>query len=68
MLDYSSFIVESALPRKESRGAHYREDYETRDDKNFLKHTMAYMDKGGDIRLDYMDVVLGKHELKARTY
>jgi succinate dehydrogenase / fumarate reductase flavoprotein subunit len=68
MLDYSSFIVESALPRKESRGAHYREDYETRDDENFLKHTMAYMDNGGDIRLDYMDVVLGKHELKARTY
>jgi len=68
MLDYSSFIVESALPRKESRGAHYREDYETRDDENFLKHTMAYMDKNGDISLDYMDVVLGRHELKARTY
>jgi len=68
MLDFSSFIVESALPRKESRGAHYREDYETRDDENFLKHTMAYMDKDGDISLDYMDVVLGKHELKERTY
>ena len=68
MLDYSSFIVESALPRKESRGAHYREDFDTRDDENFLKHTMAYMDKDGDISLDYMDVVLGKHELKARTY
>ena len=68
MLDYSSFIVESALPRKESRGAHYREDFESRDDENFLKHTMAYMDKKGEINLDYMDVVLGKHELKARTY
>ena len=68
MLDYSSFIVESALPRKESRGAHYREDFETRDDKEFLKHTMAYMDDKGEISLDYMDVVLGKHELKARTY
>ena len=68
MLDFSSFIVESALPRKESRGAHYREDYESRDDENFLKHTMAYMDKDGDISLDYMDVVLGRHELKARNY
>ena len=68
MLDYSLFIVESALPRKESRGAHYREDYEARDDENFLKHTMAYMDKNGDISLDYMDVVLGRHELKARNY
>ncbi|MDA3947139.1 MAG: succinate dehydrogenase flavoprotein subunit [Helicobacteraceae bacterium] len=68
MLDYSLFIVESALARKESRGAHFREDFNTRDDVNFLKHTMAYMDEAGDITLDYMDVVLGKHELKARTY
>ncbi len=68
MLEYSLFIVESAIARNESRGAHYREDFDTRDDENFLKHTMAYMDENGDISLDYMDVVLGKHELKARTY
>jgi len=68
MLDYSMFIVESAIPRKESRGAHFREDFDTRDDENFLKHTMMYMDKDGELDLDYMDVVLGKHELKARTY
>ncbi len=68
MLDYSLFIVESGIARKESRGAHYREDYQTRDDENFLKHTMAYMDENGNIKLDYMDVVLGKHELKARNY
>ena len=68
MLDYSAFIVESAIERKESRGAHYREDYLARDDENFLKHTMAYMDQEGNISLEYMDVVLGKHELKARNY
>ncbi len=68
MLDFSLFIVESALARKESRGAHFREDYNTRDDENFLKHTMAYMDENGNITLDYMDVTLGKHELKERTY
>ncbi len=68
MLDYSMFIVESALARKESRGAHYREDFPTRDDENFLQHTMGYMDKDGNINLEYMDVVLGKHELRARTY
>ena len=68
MLDYSLFIVSSALARKESRGAHFREDFPTRDDEKFLKHTMAYMDTNGKITLDYMDVTLGKHELKARTY
>lgn len=68
MLDYSLFIVESALARKESRGAHYREDYTARDDENFLLHTMAYMDKEGDISLEYMDVTLGKHEVQERTY
>ena len=68
MLDYSAFIVESAVARQESRGAHFREDFDTRDDEKFLKHTMAYMDENGEISLDYMDVVLGKHELKARTY
>jgi len=68
MLDYSKFIVESAIARNESRGAHYREDFEKRDDENFLKHTMAYMDKDGELRLDYMDVVLGKHELQERKY
>jgi succinate dehydrogenase / fumarate reductase flavoprotein subunit len=68
MLDYALFIVASALARKESRGAHFREDFPTRDDENFLKHTMAYMDKNGKLTLDYMDVTLGRHELKARTY
>lgn len=68
MVDYSAFIVESAIARNESRGAHYREDFTARDDENFLKHTMAYMDKDGNISLDYMPVALGKHELKARNY
>jgi succinate dehydrogenase / fumarate reductase flavoprotein subunit len=68
MLDYSLFIVASALARQESRGAHFREDFPTRDDEKFLKHTMAYMDANGTLTLDYMDVTLGKHELKARSY
>jgi succinate dehydrogenase / fumarate reductase flavoprotein subunit len=68
MIDFSMFIVEGAILRKESRGAHYREEYQTRDDENFLKHTMAYMDKDGNITTEYMDVVLGNHELAERTY
>ena len=68
MLDYAKFIVEGALFRKESRGSHYREDYPKRDDENFLKHTLAYMDKDGNISIETMDVTLGKFEVKERVY
>jgi succinate dehydrogenase / fumarate reductase flavoprotein subunit len=68
MLDFAEFIVEGAILRKESRGAHFREEFQKRDDENFLKHTMAYMDSNGDITTEYMNVVLGNHELAERTY
>ncbi len=68
ILDFSAFIVDGALHREESRGAHYREDFPQRDDGKFLKHTMAYMDNNGDITTEYMDVVLGKFEPQERTY
>ena len=68
ILDYSAFIVEGAINRKESRGAHFREDYPNRDDENFLKHTLAYMDKDGNISIEYMDVVGGKYKPEVRTY
>jgi len=68
MLEFSKFIVVGALNREESRGGHFREDFPTRDDKNFLKHTYAYMDKEFNISLEWGDVVLGKFEPKERTY
>ncbi|MCK5295169.1 MAG: succinate dehydrogenase flavoprotein subunit [Arcobacteraceae bacterium] len=68
MIDFSAFIVEGAILRKESRGAHYREEFQVRDDENFLKHTMTYMDKDGELTTEYMDVILGNHELAERTY
>ncbi|MCK5111273.1 MAG: succinate dehydrogenase flavoprotein subunit [Arcobacteraceae bacterium] len=68
MIDFSAFIVEGAILRKESRGAHYREEYQKRDDENFLKHTMSYMNANGEFTTEYMDVVLGNHELADRTY
>ena len=68
MLDYSTFIVKGALVREESRGGHFREDFPTRNDDKFLKHTMAYMDSNGNVSMDFMDVKLGRFEVKERTY
>ena len=47
--------MDSAYNRKESRGAHAREDYTKRDDKNFMKHTLAW-EKGGEVEIKYRDV------------
>ena len=47
--------MDSAYNRKESRGAHAREDYTKRDDKNFMKHTLAWQ-KGKDVEIKYRDV------------
>jgi succinate dehydrogenase / fumarate reductase flavoprotein subunit len=68
MLEFSKFIVDGALNREESRGGHFREDFPKRNDKKFLKHTYAYMDKNFNITSEWGDVVLGKFEPKERTY
>ena len=59
LLDCAEATTHGALARQESRGAHFRLDYQKRDDANWLKHTLAY--KGEtvhDVRLDYKDVIL----------
>ncbi len=59
LLDCSEATIHGALARTESRGAHFRLDYEKRDDVNWLKHTLAYQGtKTHDVRLDYKDVIL----------
>ena len=68
IIDFSLFIVDCALARKESRGAHFREDYPTRDDENFLKHTYAKFSGDYELELSYGDVVLGKFEPQERKY
>ena len=59
MLDCAEAMTHSALNRTESRGAHDREDYHTRDDVNWLKHTLAYkdFDQPGHVRIGYKPVV-----------
>ena len=47
--------MDSAYNRKESRGAHAREDYDKRDDKNFMKHTLAWQN-GDKVTIKYRDV------------
>ena len=50
--------IHSAMNRTESRGAHAREDHPARDDANWLKHTLAWVDDKGSVRFDYRPVHL----------
>lgn len=67
LLDNAEIIVEGALTRKESRGAHYRDDYLKRDDKNWLKHTFAYKTEKG-VKLEYKPVTITRFQPQERKY
>jgi succinate dehydrogenase / fumarate reductase flavoprotein subunit len=58
MLEVAAALVDGALARQESRGGHYRDDYTKRDDVNWLKHTLAFLEPDGSIRLDFKPVRL----------
>ncbi len=67
MLDVAQAIAWSALNRRESRGAHSRTDYTTRDDANFLKHSLAIRTDGAP-RIDYLPVTITKWQPQERKY
>jgi succinate dehydrogenase / fumarate reductase flavoprotein subunit len=68
LLDCADPLVDAALARDESRGGHYREDHPLREDNRWLRHSLAYREDDGAVRLEYKDVKMGPYEPMERKY
>ena len=68
LLDMSEALVVSALARTESRGGHYREDHQMREDDHWLRHTFIEKSPEGETRLSYRGVSAGRYEPVERKY
>ncbi len=68
LLDVAGTVVQSALERTESRGSHQRTDFPKRDDRNFLRHSLAYRSAKGPPKIKYKDVVITKWPPGERIY
>ncbi len=68
MIDLAEVVAVGALAREESRGAHARRDFSTRDDERWLKHTLAWYAGGGAPRLDAKPVAITAWKPVERKY
>ena len=68
MLEIAETMAQSAMERTESRGAHQRTDYPTRDDDKFLAHSLIYRDAGGRPRVEYAPVTITRWPPAERVY
>ncbi|MDP8937462.1 MAG: succinate dehydrogenase/fumarate reductase flavoprotein subunit, partial [Actinomycetota bacterium] len=68
LIELAEALVVSAQARTESRGAHFRDDHPTRDDANWMRHTLAHRDVDGSVRLSYKAVDGGLYQPMERKY
>ena len=68
MFDVAEAIVSSAERREESRGAHQRTDFPSRDDERFLAHSLAYRSSDDSCRIEYLPVTITRWPPGERVY
>jgi fumarate reductase flavoprotein subunit len=68
MLDVAESIVQCALARTESRGAHQRTDFAARDDEKFLAHSLVFRQPDGSSRVEYLPVKITRWAPGERVY
>jgi succinate dehydrogenase / fumarate reductase flavoprotein subunit len=68
MMEVAHTIILGAIIREESRGSHFRLDFSARNDKDWLKHTIARMGPDGRPAISYKEVVITRYEPKERKY
>ena len=68
MLDVADAIVQSALQREESRGAHQRTDHPARDNDRYLAHSLAHRADDGSCQIEYLPVTITKWPVGERVY